>query len=293
MGKTGANVLIQREAGQTKYEEELTSSDNQIFTGTGKVWSGKSGFSPSIIPDGIASGTNIFSPTTTNNEVEWDAFTAYVGNELKTVAADSATITRASTDTHIQNAFVYDGSSMSVIQGSEGTSFSSTPGAAGGPPYIPVGSILCAIVKTNEQAAAVIDPAELFQSANDNTQERFDYPLWGNPINLGYGKKADSAAEKKAHIKFNSALPLIHTGDTAKKVYGNYYDVVFADIDESDNWVPATSSPSVSSKQIYRKTTATASFAINAASFTMYVNDSVADPFRALEGETLTFRTYQ
>lgn len=296
MGKTAAATLIQYEVSTTSYDEALTDSgDHTVFTGTAEVWSNdnEGGFAPVIKPDGIVTGTNLITPHADNNKVSYAAFTAYVAGELITVSASTATITRASTGTHIINSIVCDyAGTITVVAGAEGTSFSTTRGGNGGPPYIPAGKIEIGQIKTSSQTAAAITANEIFQSPNDYTQERYNYPMWYSPRTLGFGNQADDSDKEHAHLEFMKALDTRHTDDVTKKIYVEVYEPDFADLEETTDWVPAEASPSASSKQKHRITTATVTKSLGSASLKVYWEDPITHPFRKLEGHTLTFKVF-
>lgn len=294
MAKTAQNALIQYESSTTEYDEALTDSgDNQIFTGTADIWSRNGDLAPTIKPDGIVTGTGILTTHATNDTLNYSAFTAYVAGVLKSVTASTVTITRASTDTHVINSIQYNGTSVSSVKGAEGTSFSTTRGANGGPPYIAVGSIEIGQVKTDAQAAAAIASDEILQSANSGTQERYDVPTWEVPIKtMGDGNLADSTAETNAYMKFSTALATSHTGDTTKAVHAVTNDPTFTDIQESLDWVPAETSYSTSSTQIYRRTIGTATSTLGTGGFTLFMDNPATDALRKLRGKLLTFKFF-
>jgi len=292
MAKTAGNALIQYESNAVGVTEEMTSTDDTTFVSTASVWSKKSGLEPVIMPDGIVTGYNLLSPGTANDDVDVSAFTAYIGGALRSVSADTVAITRASTDTHIVNSIICDNAgALTAIQGTEGTSFSTTRGAAGGPPLITVGQIEVGQVKTSAQAAAVIVASEIAQNPSNGEQERYDVPVF--EVNaLGDGNTADSAAKTNAYVEFSSALPSIHVGSIAKDVYCTVYEPDFTDIEESSDFVPAEEVPSVSSKQIYRKTTASASFTLGAGTFKIYFENPIGHPLKKLNKENLVFKFF-
>ena len=140
---TAGNAKIQYESAQSLVEyAAMSSTDQTVFrTPTKTVWSDKAGYAPSIRPDGVVTGIDILSAGSGVDEVDSIAFTAWLGGVLKEVSAATTTITRASALTHVINSIILTGTTVSVVKGVEGIAFSTTRNAAGGPPYIPVGSI--------------------------------------------------------------------------------------------------------------------------------------------------------
>lgn len=293
---TSENAKIEIESGAgtlTDYTAMTDSGDRTIFT-AGTIWSGKSGYKPSLRPNGIVSGRNVLSTHADNNKVTIAAFTAYSKGALQTVTATTATFTRPSTD---NKAIVYsvtmasDGS-ISVVKGTIGatTSFSSTRDAAGGPPLIPVESVELGQIRLTSNSDAAVEDSEIFQTVGTHT-ERADYPSY-EVHNLGDGESADASAQENSHVKFQSALPAIHTGAVAKKVYIRYYTPSFIELGSAVDFVPAEESHSVTSTQVYRRTLAASSKSIGQCSFTSYLNDGVTDALLAEQNEIVTVRFY-
>lgn len=291
--KSAANARIDFEYAETlvEYEKLTDSGDNTVFTATGTVWSEREGFEPVVRPNGIVSGTNIFSTHASNDTVSYSAFTAYVESVLVSKTASSIAITRASTDTHVINSITMDSAgTITAVKGAEGTSFSTTRGANGGPPYIPIDEIELCQVKTDAQAAAVIAADEIFQSVQGGYQERYDYPIWKTPNSLGDGNRATDADKENAYLEFASALPTSHTGDVTKSVYMQYYTPDFLENEIANEFSPAEVSISSTSTQVYRRVIASKSESLGTASFTFWPSDGITDTLIKLSGEKLVFK---
>ena len=140
---TAGNAKIQYESAQSlvEYVAMTDSGDHIVFTSAANAWSDRVGYAPSIRPDGVITGIDILSAGSGLDEVDNIAFTAWLGGVLKEVSATTTTITRASSLTHVINSIILTGTTVSAVKGVEGTAFSTTRNAAGGPPYIPIGSI--------------------------------------------------------------------------------------------------------------------------------------------------------
>lgn len=293
---TSENAKIEIESGAgtlTSYAAMTDSGDRTIFT-AGTLWSGKSGYKPSIRPNGIVSGRNVLSTHADDDKVTVAAFTAYSKGALQTVSASTCTFTRPTT---ASKACVYsitmasDGS-LASVKGtvSADTSFSSTRDAAGGPPLIPVESVELGQVRITSSTSAAVASSEIYQTVGTHT-ERADYPSY-EIHHIGDGELADSSAEENSHVKFQSALPAIHTGAVAKKVYLQYYTPSFIELGSAVDFVPAEESHSVTSTQVYRKTLAASSKSIGQCSFTAYLNDGVTDALLSEQNEIITVRFY-
>ncbi|KZZ67867.1 hypothetical protein A3765_18555, partial [Oleiphilus sp. HI0130] len=246
------------------------------------LWSKRSGFSPVVRPDGLATGGVVTAAISGSNDVvDVAALTAYVGGTLQTVAGQAdVSITRGlTTDTHnITSITVTSGGAVVSVSGTDGTAFTETRGSAGGPPYIPTTSVEIAQVRTTSVTAAPITASEIFQVVGVH-QERTDFPIY--EIDYLNGR-----------VEFSAALAAIHTGDAIKKVYASYAEPIFTDVTKSADFTPSENSYSLNSTQIYGTTLGSTSSTLNQASFTAYLEDGVTDNLIALKGESLWFRFY-
>lgn len=276
------NAKLEYEAGQTFVSmSALTDSgDHTVFTSTADQFSRKSGFAPAIRPNGLITGGAVIpAVSTTNDKVDVAALSCYLqGVKTSVSAATDVSITRGlTTDTHnITSITVNSGGAIAAVSGTDGTAFSETRGAAGGPPLIAATSIEIAQVRTTSVTAGVIDSAEIYQVVGVH-QERYDYPLWD--VNYAEGT-----------VEFNSALPVIHTGPVAKKVYASYAEPIFAEVSLASDFVPPETTHSVSSTQIYNTTIGSTSSSLGQGSFTAYLTDGVGDALVSLKNETLWFK---
>ena len=280
---TAQNAKLEYEAGQTAYPmaEVTDSGDHITFSGSATMWSNKSGFTPTVRPNGVATGGAItIAVSGTNNMVDVAALTCYLAGTLTSVAADAdVSITRPATAVAKINSITVNSSgAIAVVAGTDGstTAFSATRGAAGGPPYIPVGSIEIGQVRLTSSTAAAIASTEIFQVVGVHT-ERYDYPVW---------KELYSSGE----VEFVGALPLIHTGDLPKKVYASYYAPIFSEISLSSDFTAPEVTHSVSSTQIYNTTIGSTSQSLGQGSFTAYLGDGVSDALVREKNNNLWFK---
>ena len=167
---------------------------------------------------------------------------------------------------------------VAVVAGYEGTAFSITRGDIGGPPFIPATSIEIGQVRYTAAAAAAVDEDEIFQS-EDVHQERYDSPVW-----------TEDWAE--GEVNFASALPLIHTGSVAKKVYAEYYTPIYSEVPNAADFVPAETTHSISSTQIYGGAVGAASSSLGQGSFTAHLSTGVVDNLLKKKDKTLWFKFY-
>lgn len=283
-----SNPLLQYESGQAfhPFEAMDDSGDATTFEASFAPWSGRSGFEPLVLPFGLATGGAI-TPDTGNDSVAVAALTAYMpgtaaadSDGLATVASGTVSVTRASVDTHIINSITVDASgALAAVQGDEGTSFSETRGAAGGPPLIPVDSIEIGQVRLSSASAAVVESTEIFTVTGTHT-ERYDQPVMTlDPTN--------------GEVTFASALPKIHTGDVPKQVHVRGYTPIFAELPRVSDFVPADETNSVNSTQIYGGTLGSVSTSLGQGSFTHYGQDGITDPIIKAKGQRLWFKWFQ
>ncbi len=271
------NASILYESGQIQQTlaAMADSGDHKTFGLTAKPWSSAAGFEYTISPYGLATG-GAMTVGTGNDNVQTAALTAYLpgatganaSTGLLSVAADtSITVTRGATT---------NSGTITPVAGTASTAFSETRGAAGGPPFIPVGSIEIGQVRTTSVTAAAVLATEIYQVVGSH-QERYDYPVWSeNPI--------------AGTITFAAALPVIHTDSVAKKVYARVATPLFAEIPRAKDWVPAETTNSVSSEQYYDGAVGSVSSSLGQASFTVSLNDGVTDALLAKKGQNLLFK---
>ena len=278
------NAKIQYEGGQNQSPlSALTDSgDATTFESGAALWSRRTGFEPVIRPDGLITG-GVVTPAASgdDNVVDVSAGTAYVGGQLVAFsAATDVTCSRAvSSNTHIVHSITVDSSgTIAAAAGTGSTSFSETRAAAGGPALIAVTKIEIGQVRLAGTTAAPVTAADIKQVVGVH-QERYDFPIW----EVDY---------RNGNVVFNSALPLIHTATVPKKVFASYAEPIFADVPRGTDYVPAETSHSTSSTQIYGITIGTTSSTLNQGSFTAFLNDGISDSLVRLKNEFLWFKFF-
>lgn len=282
---TAENAKLEYEAGQNAVAMgALTNSGDAItFTSAATLWSGKSGNTPVIRPNGLLTGGAVVKAAAGgNNNVDVAALTCNLAGVVTTVAAaTNQAITRPATAVSKVNSItVTSAGAIAVVAGTDGstTAFSETRGAAGGPPLIPVGSIEIAQVRVTSNTAAAITAAQIFAVVGTHT-EMANYPLFNTNYDAGT-------------VKFLAALPLIHTGSVPKGVYASYSSPIFSEISLASDFTPPETSHSVSSTQIYGTTLGSTSSTLGQGGFTAYLEDGVSDALVGEKNELLWFRFY-
>lgn len=295
---TSENAKLEYEASQNVVGmTALTDQGDQTeFKSAATLWSNASGYAPDIKPNGLATGGAITTPASGSNDVvDIAACTVYLAGVLTSVGASTdESITRPSVSNYQKFSItVNSGGSIAVVDGSEGSSFSTTRGASGGPPWIPTTSVELGQIWLDSQSAAVITADEIKQIQGDS-MERYDYPTWdevrgevNNGI-LGY-----------AGINFHAALPVSHSDDAGstsypKKVYASYSTPQFAEIVDAYDFVPPALSHSVTSKQVYGRTKGSTSQSINQGTFSAeFPVNGISDGVISHVDKDLWFRFYQ
>tara|TARA_R110001583_G_scaffold25218_10_gene91476 strand:+ start:1246 stop:2283 length:1038 start_codon:yes stop_codon:yes gene_type:complete len=277
------NAKIQYEGGQNQSALAALSDsgDATTFESGAELWSRRSGFEPVIRPDGLINGAAIVPGAGgANNTVDVAALTAYVEGVAVAAPAESAlTCSRAVTLTNIVHSITVDSiGTVTAVAGTEGSSFTETRGSAGGPPLIAVDEIEIGQVRYSSATAAPVKASEIFQVVGLH-QERYDFPIY----ELDY---------RNGNVVFNSALPAVHAGNVSKNVYASFAEPIFADVPKGTDYVPAETSHSTSSTQIYGTTLGSTSSTLNQGSFTAYLNDGISDALVRLKNETLWFKFF-
>jgi hypothetical protein len=193
--------------------EQLTEIDGAKFSASGvRYWSAARDMHPVVMPNGIVSGGTV-TPGTANDTVSVSAAELWLNGITTNVSASAAeAVTRGTLNGFIVNAVtVNSAGAIVIIAGTEGTASSITIGAAGGPPYIPVDSVLVALVYFTDTSSALVLASEIKQATGQH-MEMAAYPTW----NIAYSGGA---------VEFTALLPLIHTGDAPKRVYASYASV--------------------------------------------------------------------
>lgn len=282
------NPKLEYESGQTfnDWEHMSDTGDGMVFEATFAPWSGRAGFDAEVRPWGLATG-GVIRAGTGNDNVTVAALTAYMPTAsgaqpdgLVNVAGADVTIQRATTATHMITSITVDeAGALVAVAGTEGGAFTEQRGSAGGPPLIPVDSIEIGQVRVSSDAAAPVSAPEIMQVVGLH-QERYDSPVF----------ETDPAT---GEVHFAAELPRIHTGNVPKKVSVRGYTPIFAEIPRASNWVPAETSHSTNSTQIYNGTLGSVSRTLGQASFTYYGEGNANDPLVRLKNQRLWFRFYQ
>lgn len=287
---TSSNAQVLYEASQSLVAMAALSDsgDMTMFYSADMLWSNKSGFTPDVKPDGVVTGFAI-TPDALADKIDIAAGTLYQAGVLQSVSATDAEAIARPTLSHIKYSITVNSSqAIVVVAGAEhASSFSTTRAADGGPPLIPVGSVEIGQVWLSSDSSAIITASEIKQ-VQGNSQERSNYPSWNQKrINVTDG------VSDYAGVEFVAALPASHTGAIPKGVYAEYYTPEFSEIMNSTDFVPAETTNSVSSVQVYNNTLGATSSTLNQSTFTFYPEDGITDAIFKQKDENLFFKFKQ
>lgn len=295
--------LVQMEAARTAYAKTAMtdSGDHTVFTLSGvTIMSGKSGYAPTVYPNGVIDTLTIGSPGTGNNVLNIAAFTAQLAGVEYSVSATTEDLStqRPATDVAkwVSIQLDSDGSTINVVEGTESTDTShlTTRGTSAGEiPYVVVGDIeLCCVLFVSSTDAPLTE-SQIYQTAN-TYQDRSNYPVVKKVSHLGMGRDATVAAKKNAYVEFNAALEDKYTGDIPKGVYITANSVTtFSDVSNTYDFVPNTESFGQGSQSTYDGLTSFETDpTLNQGSFSAVVVDGITDPVSQSTGQIETFRFY-
>ncbi len=265
------NARLQIEAGQTLVAmAQLTDSGDHIkFTGVSGLWSGVAGKTPVIRPKSGA-----------NDQVTVAALEANLNGAIQSVAGADVSISRtAGGGTYQKHSIIVNNAgALAAVAGTEGGAFSTTRGAAGGPPFIPVDAVEVAQIWLTSDTAAPIQASEIKQVPGEHF-ERANFPLY-------------TIDPYSGAVSFVSALPLSHTGSVPKRVYAEYYTPIFAPVPKARDVVLPERTFSINSEATYDGPEASASSALAQGSFTALLENGIDDLLVQLEGQNLWFKFY-
>lgn len=240
--KTGRYAKVEVEVGATFYALAALSTVSSPAADVGKKFLTSAVFisdhenrQPVVRLDGVISGLNL-SPGSGYNEVDFSAGSVYIkGAQVDVTAGTVIELTRPTSSGQIKTfaICVDENGTVAATAGTAGAP-STTRGAAGGPPYLPLDQVLIGYVNMSyyggsESGAAVVTAAEI----DNETKERATIPSYQVKYHDGKG----SSATNYGVIEFATALPLIHnTGASRRNVYASYYSPTFEQIQEAKDF---------------------------------------------------------
>lgn len=289
------NAALYYESGVTQhgYAAMTDSGDHTEFTLTNTPWSKNGANAYTVTPYGLATGGEAFPESSgANDQIDVTAATAYMPGAtgaspttglLDVAAGYDISITRggAGEEYMINSLTINSSGAYEVVAAASGhpSAHSETRGAAGGPPFIPVGSIEVRQIRTTASGAAPITSDEIY-GAPGSSQERYDYP--------GF-----EAYPMEGKVVFDSALPLIHTGGVPKSVRARVAVPIYSKMSFVKDFVPAEIAGSLSSDPFYgNKAQVSETTSYSAATWVGGLDNGISDPIIKKEGQVLLFKFY-
>lgn len=284
--------MLQFEAGQKYHAEQLTndSGDAMTWNSTEKIWSGKGGFEPVIIPNGIKTGCRITPAVSgTDNRVDFAAGVANVNGVMDKAIAGllDAQISRGgggspflTTSVVIDNTGAY-----ALVEGSEGVASSDVRGAAGGPPFIGIDESEVGQIRLTSEIAAPILPGEIFVVPGIHREDVGAAPI------IEYAR-AENNSLLYAGPKWPVPLQKSHTGSVPRAVYAQYYTPEFATEPASKDFKAVQVAGSGSSTKYYQVVASSVSESLNDGGFTFKSEDGLTDLLLTNRKHLVWFRHY-
>ena len=208
---SGINFLLKVESGFTvkAYEAMTDTGNHQLFSSTGTRFSlcekdeNVVDRRPVVTPDGVRNGCYV-SPAASGaaNAFDLSPGTLLIGGALVNIAGSSGvTVSRpASGNYRFVSITLTAVGGLSVANGADGSVVCATRGAAGGPPWVAVGSIELATIILSSTSGPLNDTDILFTPEYSHCPE---YTL------LPY----------TAQVRFAAPLAAIHTGTLPRSVW--------------------------------------------------------------------------
>jgi hypothetical protein len=289
-----ADPRLDYEAGQTAVAMTTLSDsgDNKTFNSAAELWSNRSGFTPTVRPNGVLTGC-VVTPAASGgtDDIDISGGTVWLaGVEVEVTADTDVAITRGvTTDDHIICSVTVTAlGAIAVVAGTDHTEFATARGVPGGPPWIDYGAIEIAQVKLTNDESAVVTASEIVQVPG-SSRETALFPVWEEER-----IRVSSGVQGYAGVTFASELAVIHSEDTGtttatKLVYASYYTPTFAQIPKASDFVRPSNSHSVSSTEYYGGAMGSRTTSIGQGSFTAYTS-TMNEGFLSFEGDELWFR---
>lgn len=289
---TNSTVEYEANTIQQPFANLTDAGDHKTYTDTRKPWSSAPGFDAVGAGYGVVTGGAVTPAAALgNNNVDVAAMTLFapgmtgadpVTGMVTIAAAADIAATRGTTNGYRITAVTVTGAGVvTAVAGTEGTAFSDAYGAAGGPPLIPVTSVLIAHLRLTSTTAAKITTSEIDQAVGIAQEQ------WMSPL-----PTLDRLTGK---ITFSDALPLSHTGPVTKRVAARVALPQFADLPLARDFEPADATGSQQVEKWYRAVTGGFDAGLSQASFEISLNDGITDAFikKAADQPTLLFRFKQ
>lgn len=257
--KTGKDTKIEVEIGTTFYSmaalSTVTSPSGdigKIFTTNATYLSDQENLQPDVRLDGVISGFTL-SVGSGYNEVDYSSGKVYIkGEEVEVAAGTVSDLLRPLVSGNVQvTALTVDSDgNVTKTAGTEGTT-STTRGAAGAKPFLPVDEVLIGYITMTYYTGSASGAKLVVSSEIDNeTKERIIIPSY---TVLYHDGDRDNQTDAGA-IQFAAVIPLIHAataagpGTARRNVYASYHDATFEQMSDVKDFGFAEDVASITSK---------------------------------------------
>ncbi len=219
----GSNFLLKVESGFTvkAYELMTDTGNHQLLSSTGTRFSlcekDENGVDrrPVVTSDGVRNGCYV-SPTASGaaNAFDLSPGTLLIGGALVNITGSlGVSVSRPSAGNYrIVSVTLTAVGGLVVVNGADGTVVCATRGAAGGPPWVPTGSIELATIILSGTAGPLAEESITFAPEYSHAPE---YTL------LPYS----------ATVRFAAPLAAIHTGATIRAVWAKWSEPTMVSLD--------------------------------------------------------------
>jgi hypothetical protein len=256
---TTANAMVQLETSQTPVAlQAMSTADGQTYYVSGaaefSVWQTKEA---SILPDGVLTGINLITPAAsgTDDAVDVAAFTFRSKGITYSVAAQTdVALTRPGAGENNTNIITVSSTgTVTVIAGadSSGGGLVSTYGAAGGPAFVPVNSVLLGWVALDSSVSAPVVASEILQNPGTYMEMAESVSGVWHPVGLGISVESSAPNRVDAHYQLNTALSPIHTGSTYREVWISGYTPNFETLPSAKDFTRGMAEGSVTVNEYY------------------------------------------
>lgn len=254
--KTGKDTKIEVEVGSTFFSMAALSTVaspsgdvGKIFTTEATFLSDQENLQPDVRLDGIISGFTL-SAGSGYNEVDYSSGKLYIkGEEVEVSAGTVSDLLRPTSSGNVRiTALTVDSDGdVNKTAGTEGTT-STTRGAAGGKPFLPVDEVLIGYITMSYYGASASGAKLVTSSEIDSeTKERTIIPSY---TALYHDGDRDNQTDAGA-IEFAAVIPLIHgsgAGTNRRNVYASYYEPSFEEMNDVKDFSFSEDVASIKSK---------------------------------------------
>lgn len=241
--KTGANASVQVELGSISYPMSALSSVSSPTTDVNKKFvtlaeyiSDLAALQAEVRLDGVLTGLAL-TPGSGFNEVDVSAGSAYIQGQLVEVTATTVSdITRPTTIGQVLvTALTVDSAgSITATPATEGAT-STTRGAAGGPPYLPVDEVLIGYVTATYYDGSASGERILTAGEIDSSSKEYAAIPSSKVV-------FHDETQLVGIVEMANTLPQIHAataagpGTACRNVYASYYEPEFEEIPDAKDF---------------------------------------------------------